>query len=138
MPISAAAAIAGIFWDAARGLMVDVANIETRSLQQPPDGLRYIGVDEKSWQREAKGSALWFLVLESGWVIWVSEGRSQASLKTFFDWLGKERCKKIEAVAADLFDADEVAVRQSCPFAAMVFDRYHACQTTVDRDKRRA
>jgi len=32
-------------------------------------------------------------------VLWVGEGRSRAALKPFFDLLGEEGCRRIEAVA---------------------------------------
>lgn len=72
MPISAAAAIADISWGAARGLMVEGAGIETRFRRQSPDGLCYIGVDEKSWWRGEEpdrfygSGSLWFVLLLVG------------------------------------------------------------------------
>jgi transposase len=35
-------------------------------------------------------------------VLWVGEGRSRATLKPFFDLLGEEGCRRIEAVAMDM------------------------------------
>jgi hypothetical protein len=45
-------------------------------------------------------------------VLWVGEGRSREAIRPFFEWLGPERCARIEAVAMDMntaFDLDAIA-----------------------------
>ena len=58
-------------------------------------------------------------------VLWVGEGRSRATLKPFFDLLGKEGCRRIEAVAMDMNTAFDLEVRDRCPHAEVVFDLFH-------------
>lgn len=51
-------------------------------------------------------------------VLWVGEGRSRMAVRAFFDWLGPERCRKIEAVAMDMNTAFDLEVAQAlspCP-----------------------
>ncbi len=58
-------------------------------------------------------------------VLWVGEGRSREAIRPFFDWLGVERCKEIEAVAMDMNTAFDLEVQQHCPNARIVYDLYH-------------
>ena len=58
-------------------------------------------------------------------VLWVGEGRSREALRPFFDWLGPERCRGIEAVAMDMNTAFDLEVRQHCPQAHVVYDLFH-------------
>ncbi|ALX46344.1 ISL3 family transposase [Burkholderia humptydooensis] len=49
-------------------------------------------------------------------VLWVGEGRSREAIRPFFDWLGAERCKRIEAVAMDMNSKRlATAVRNAMP-----------------------
>jgi transposase len=66
--------------------------------------------------------------LESRRVIWVSEGRSKEALDQFFILIGKQACQKIEVVAADQFDGYAGSVKEHCPKAVLVWDRFHVMQ----------
>ena len=61
-------------------------------------------------------------------VIWVSPSRRKDALDTFFEMLGEEGCKKIEVVATDQHDGYAASVRQYCPQASIVWDRFHLVQ----------
>lgn len=61
-------------------------------------------------------------------VIWVAESRKKAALDQFFILIGKEACKKIEVVASDLHDAYAASIKEHCPGATHVFDRFHLMQ----------
>lgn len=43
--------------------------------------------------------------------------------------MGKERCEEIEVVAADQFDGYKLSVKENCPNAIFVWDRFHIMQT---------
>lgn len=130
MPISAAAAVAELSWDAARGIFEQVARDELE-VERPPSDLRWIGVDEKSWRRGRRFCTI-VSDLRTGRVVWIGPGRSKDALLGFFDWLGKERCARIEAAAIDLAEPYEAAVRQRCPSAQIVYDRYHVVQLLLE------
>jgi transposase len=66
--------------------------------------------------------------LETRKVIWVSEGRSKEALSQFFILIGKEASEKIKVVAADQFDGFAKAVKEHCPNATLVWDRFHVMQ----------
>jgi transposase len=61
-------------------------------------------------------------------VIWVSESRSQKGLDQFFTLIGEEGCKKIRLVAMDQHEDYATSVRQYCPGAEIVWDRFHLMQ----------
>jgi transposase len=61
-------------------------------------------------------------------VIWVSQSRRKEALDQFFELLGKERCKDIEVVATDQHDGYGASVKEYCPNATLVWDRFHLVQ----------
>jgi len=61
-------------------------------------------------------------------VIWVSQSRRKEALDEFFILLGKEACEKIEVVATDQHDGYGASVREHCPNATLVWDRFHLIQ----------
>lgn len=65
-------------------------------------------------------------------VIWVSKSRRKEALDNFFELLGPEGCSQIEVVATDQHDAYTASVKQYCPQAKVVWDRYHLVQIFND------
>jgi transposase len=90
-------------------------------------GLTHIGVDEVA---RAKGhdymTVVYDLVL--GHLIWVEKGRKAHILQSFFKQLSKATAAGIKAVAMDMGQAYQSAVRKSLPHAYIVFDRFHVMQ----------
>ena len=58
-------------------------------------------------------------------VLWVGKGRSREDVRSFFELLGADGCKAIEAVAMDMNSAYEPEVRRHCPQARIVYDLFH-------------
>jgi transposase len=58
-------------------------------------------------------------------VLWVGEGNSREAIRPFFEALGPEGCRQIEAVAMDMNTAFDLEVRQQCPNAEVVYDLFH-------------
>ena len=58
-------------------------------------------------------------------VLWVGKGRSREDVRPFFELLGADGCKAIEAVAMDMNSAYEPEVRRHCPQARIVYDLFH-------------
>lgn len=92
----------------------------------PPDfsGVRKLAVDEISIKKRHKYATV-VADAERHRVLWVIKDRKEASLLEFYDQLGKEGCKKIEAVAMDMWKPYEAATKARCPNAAIVYDRFH-------------
>lgn len=61
-------------------------------------------------------------------VIWVSQSRRKEALDEFFNLIGPEACKKIEAVATDQHRGYQASVEEYCPQALVVWDRFHLVQ----------
>jgi transposase len=65
------------------------------------------------------------LDLETGRIVWVGKGRTEATLASFFDELTPEQRKSIVAVASDMAAGFRNAVEKACPQAAQVYDLFH-------------
>jgi len=63
--------------------------------------------------------------LERTRVVWVGKGRSQETLDQFFQELGPERSKQIEAVTCDMWDPYIASIKEHAPSAKIVFDKFH-------------
>jgi transposase len=61
-------------------------------------------------------------------VIWVASSRRKEALDEFFKLIGTEGCKKIEVVATDQHEGYGASVREHCPNATLVWDRFHLTQ----------
>lgn len=57
--------------------------------------------------------------------IWVSKSRRKQALDEFFVLLGEDACKNISVVATDQHEDYAASVRQYCPNATLVWDRFH-------------
>jgi transposase len=127
MPVQTVARMACLSWDT-------VARIDKRAIQYAlgedgPSlaGLRWIGVDEVS----RTGGHVYFTIvtnLESGEVVWVGDGKSEAALAAFFERLGRKRCRKIRGVVSDLEPAYLAAIAKAIPNAVHILDRFHIVQ----------
>jgi transposase len=58
-------------------------------------------------------------------VLWLGEGRSRIEVRPFFEWLGPQVCRQIEAVAMDMNTALDLEVQRHCPQAEVVYDLFH-------------
>lgn len=90
------------------------------------DKLFVIGVDDVSWRRGQQ-----YLTLVSDHrrkaIVWGAEGRDTATLNGFFDELGAQRGKQLEAVSMDMSPAYEKSVRADghAPQAVICYDPFH-------------
>jgi transposase len=58
-------------------------------------------------------------------VLWVGRGRSRKEIRAFFELLGEQGGREIEAVAIDMNTAYEMEIREHCPRARIVYDLFH-------------
>jgi transposase len=88
------------------------------------EGLRRIGIDEISYKRGHR-----FLVVvvdhDTRRLVWAAPGRDTATLNTFFDALGPDRCGLITHISADSADWIARSVAIYCPEAALCADPFH-------------
>lgn len=87
-------------------------------------GLRRIGIDEISYKRGYK-----FLTVvvdhDARRLVWAAAGRDKATLDSFFDLLGEDRCAQITHVSADSADWIAAVVSRRCPAAVRCADPFH-------------
>lgn len=122
MSLSDVARRVGLDWKTVRA--IDKALLEERFSAPDYGGLRILAVDEIAVR---KGHHYMTVVLdyESGRVVWMGEGRKQATLERFFDALSDAQRAGIEAIAMDMWDPFIAAARTKVPQAAIVFDQFH-------------
>jgi transposase len=103
---------------------IDHAFLEDEFGRTDYAGLRVLAIDEVAVHR---GHAYMTVVLdhESGRVVWMGEGRTEATLDAFFAGMTDTQKHAIEAVAVDLWQPYIKAVRRHCPRARIVFDLFH-------------
>jgi transposase len=121
-PIKQVAAHFGLSWHAVKE--IDKQRLEREVGTPCYDGLRLIAVDEVAVH---KGHTYLTTVLdlETGRIVWVGKGRTEATLASFFAELTPEQRQSIEAVASDMAAGFRNAVEKACPHAALVYDLFH-------------
>lgn len=94
-------------------------------------GVRRIGIDEISYK---KGHRYLTVVVDhdSGALLWAAPGRDKATLNTFFDALGPERCAQLTHVSADGADWISAVVADRCPQAVRCADPFHVVSWATD------
>ncbi|MCA1790956.1 MAG: ISL3 family transposase [Thioalkalivibrio sp.] len=122
MPIKQVAEHVGLSWHA-------VKEIDKRRLQREVgtpcyDGLRLLAVDEVAVHKGHTYQTI-VLDLETGRIVWVGKGRTEATLAGFFAELTPEQRNVIEAVASDMASGFRNAIEKACPQAAQVYDLFH-------------
>ena len=58
-------------------------------------------------------------------LVWSGEGRSQATLKAFFDVLGPAGTAALEGVCCDMWQPYITVIKVRAPHAVLVFDKFH-------------
>jgi transposase len=105
--------------------------VERSQLCDPLDGLRNISVDELSWRKHHRYITV-VIDQDRGHVVWAAPGKDAKTLLSFFEQLGKERAELIRTVSADLSGAFTKAIKEACPNATIVYDRFHVQRLAHD------
>jgi transposase len=111
-----------VSWDAVQAVVMRVVaeHLHDRRL----DGVFNLGVDEISYKR---GHQYLTVVADhdTGRVLHVAPGRSQAALQGFFDLLGPDRCGQVRAISMDMAHIWRDPCERNIPQAAICFDPFH-------------
>lgn len=87
--------------------------------------LKTIGVDEISYARGHKYATVIY-DLDRARVVWISEGKGRQTIDRFFtDALSAFQRQKIRWACCDMSEAYLGALREHCPNATIVLDRFH-------------
>lgn len=94
-------------------------------------GVRYLSIDE-IYVGKQRGYYTLVMDIESGRILWVSQGRGKAGLRGFWPRLRRSRAA-IRAVAMDMSGAYWAAVLEQLPGVALVFDKFHIMKLMNER-----
>ena len=123
-PAARAAELLGISWDEADGIKQRAVRrgLARRILV----GLEYVCVDEK-----AVGRGHDYVTVVTGviggkpQVLYVGDGKDEAALNGFWEWLGPDACARIKAVSMDMGQSYQNSTRLYCKNAELIFDPFH-------------
>jgi transposase len=123
-PTARAGELLRISWDEADGIKQRAVRrgLSRRQIM----GLEYVCVDEKAVGRgQDYVTVVTGLVDGEPHVLDVRDGRDEAALNGFWEWLGPEACARIKAVSMDMSQSYQNSVRRYCPNAELIFDPFH-------------
>ncbi len=112
----------GVAWRMVKD--AEIRHIEGLLKERDLNGIRELGVDEVS---EKKGHRYLTLVtdIRGRRVIWAGQGRDKATLEAFCKWFGWKRLRRVRRFVIDMHDPYELAIRENCPRARIVYDHFH-------------
>jgi transposase len=88
-------------------------------------GLKTVGVDEISYAKGHKYATLVY-DLERSCVVWVGQGKGRETIDRFFnEALSPYQKKRIRWASCDMSEAYMGAIKEHCPNATLVLDRFH-------------
>lgn len=111
-------------WDEAEGIFRRaVARGLARRVEEP---VRVVGIDETSFQKRHEYVTV-AVDLERDRVLWVGDGRRQATLEEYWHSLSAPQQDAIDVVVMDMWDPFVAATRAALRngVSKIVFDRYH-------------
>ena len=121
LPIRHVADLVGLHWHTVK--TIDKQRLQ-RDLPAPdPTRLRRLMMDEFALHKGHRYATV-IACADSQQVVWIGEGRSREAIRPFFEWLGDAR-QQIEAVAMDMNASFDLEVKDQCPNAEVVYDRFH-------------
>jgi transposase len=121
-----------ITWEAVASIVTRVASDAAACLDRLGN-LTMIGIDEKSW---GKGQEKFLTVVTdhvTGRIAWMTEGRSQDTVRAFFDALGPDKSKLLTHVSADGAEWIHDVVREKAPQALICLDAFHVVKWAGER-----
>ena len=113
------------------GVIIDRVVARDRAVRDPFDGLVRIGIDEISYKR---GHRYLMVVVDhgSGRLVWAKAGHDRATLGSFFELLGEQRCRRIRVVSCDAAEWIGEEVKARCAGAVVCIDPFHVCVWATD------
>jgi len=105
-----------------------------RSIERAREGhrirdLRTLGIDEISYSKGHKYATVVY-DLERAVVVWVGQGKGRESIDTFFEQaMSAYQKARVHAACCDMSEAYMGAIREHCPNATLVLDRFHVVKT---------
>jgi len=134
--VTSAAALLGLGWSSTHTIMERA--VERGLAVRELDGIRYLGIDEKSFGRGQDYVSV-MTDPESSRVIDVVPERTEEAADQLWQSLSAEQRAAVEAVSIDMWQAYENSVRSNAPAAEIVYDKFHIAKylnEAVDKVRR--
>ncbi len=112
----------GLGWDAVKA--IDKAYLKATLGEPDLSDLTQLAMDEFAIKRGHRYATI-FVEPHRKEILWVCRGRSREDIRPFFEKLGEEGRRRIEAVAMDMNPAYEAEVKAQCCRARIVYDQFH-------------
>lgn len=118
----------------------DFAVLKARFTRYEIPDLRSISVDEVSsrkvshYEGESKNERFFTVITDADTkkIVWVEDSRNKEALDRFFAKIGPEACAKIRVVASDQHPGYGQSIREHCPNARHVLDKFHLMRNFED------
>ncbi len=103
------------------------------------DNITAIGVDEVKWKKGVFITLVYQIDNGCKRLLWVQKYRTKYALRTFFNWIKKERSHRIKYVCSDMWRPYLAVIKERAVNALNILDRYHvAAKMNKAIDKVRA
>lgn len=89
------------------------------------DNITAIGVDEVKWQKGVFVTLVYQIDNDCKRLLWVQKHRTKYALRTFFNWIKKERSHRIKFVCSDMWKPYLTVIKERAVNAINILDRYH-------------
>ena len=134
--VSQGCELMGIGWETAQEIMRRA--VERGLERRPLEGLKYLGMDEKSFKRGQSYITL-LTDLDQARVLDVVEERTVAAADQLWETLSPEQKQSVEAVAVDMWAPFIQTIEKQVPDADIVHDKFHVSKylnEAVDKVRR--
>jgi transposase len=122
MPIQHVSQLLGLHWHTVKA--IDYHRLKEEVTEPDKGKLRRLVMDEFALFKGHRYATV-IINADNRQVLWVGEGRSRKDVRPFFEWLGPENCRNIQAVAMDMNTALDLEVQHHCPQARVIYDLFH-------------
>ena len=122
MPIKHVAQMFGLHWSTVR--QIDKRHLQEVVRELPAPQPTRLVMDEFALHKGHRYATV-ILDADTRRVLYIAKDRSRKAIRPFFQALGPQGCRRIEAVAMDMNTAFDLEVRHWCPKARIVYDLFH-------------
>jgi transposase len=122
LPVKHVAEFYGLGWDAVKA--IDKTYLEATLGEPDLSEVTQLAMDEFAIKRGHRYATI-FVEPHRKEILWVCRGRSREDIRPFFEKLGDEGRRRIEAVVMDMNGAYEAEVKEQCCRAKIVYDQFH-------------
>lgn len=102
------------------------------SLKKPDSYSKYLAIDEFKLHNGHKYATV-IIDLQTGHILWLAHGKKKACVYNFFEYVGEDFMKHVEALACDMNSDFEEAFKDKYPHISIIYDRFHIMKNFNDK-----